>query len=254
MRIATFADIHGNPYATRAVLGAIEDNAVFDAVVMAGDICAGGSDPAACVDMLQAANVQAVYGNADKFIFAPQKDPPAEVFRARWNQTVKGARWTAEKLGEDRVNWLRDLPFELRFSPTMYATDDLLIVHANPKNSHAFIFPPEEIQLDLLGEVIQPDDDPVLINLFEGVHAAVVAFGHFHYTSRRCLFGMHLVNVSPCSYSAFDPDRRARYTTFTWDGEWQMDRTYVEYDHSQEGRAILFSDMPNREEKAKFFS
>ena len=41
MRIAIFADIHGNPFATRAVLDAIADNGVFDAVVMAGDMCSG---------------------------------------------------------------------------------------------------------------------------------------------------------------------------------------------------------------------
>jgi predicted phosphodiesterase len=253
MRIAVFADIHGNPYATRAVLDAIAKNGLFDAVVMAGDVCSGGSDPAASVDMLQPADVQAVYGNADEFIFAPQKEPPDEIYRARWYETVQGSRWAAEKLGEDRVKWLRELPFELRFSPTENAQDDLLVVHANPKNVYAHVVPPEEIQIELNGEIFQPDDDPVLASLFEGVQAAVVAFGHFHYTFERFMYGMRLVNVSPCSFSAFDPDRRARYTVFAWDGEWQVERKYVEYDYRQEGVALLAGDMPNREGRAKFF-
>ena len=62
MRIAVFADTHGNPYSTRAVLKAISDSGSFDAVVAAGDVCSGGSDPAACVDMLQAAGFRRYTG------------------------------------------------------------------------------------------------------------------------------------------------------------------------------------------------
>ena len=89
MRIAVFADIHGNPFATRAVLDAIGADGVFDAVVMAGDVCSGGSDPAACVDMLQEAGVQVVYGNADAFVFAPQKEPPDERYRENWGNILR---------------------------------------------------------------------------------------------------------------------------------------------------------------------
>lgn len=253
MRIAVFADIHGNPYATRAVLDAIADFGEFDAVVMAGDVCSGGNDPASCVDMLQTANVQVVYGNADEFIFAPQKEPPEEIYRARWDEILRTSRWAAKKLGEQRVNWLKGLPFELRFSPTQNVQDDLLVLHANPKNVFTHIAPPEEIQKELNGKTFQPDDDPVLAELFEGVQAGVMAFGHFHYTFERFIFGIRLVNVSPCSFSAFEPDRRARYTFFTWDGDWQVQRKYVEYDYHQEWKALMASDIPGKERRAKFF-
>jgi len=254
MKIAVFADNHGNPYSTRAVLKAISDAGKFDAVAMAGDVCAGGSDPAACVDMLQAAEVQMVYGNADEFVFASPKEPPAEIYRARWNELVLNSRWTAEKLGKDRVNWLRERPFELRFSPTSNPWDDLVIVHANPKDVHTHIFPPEEIQREIFGgEVYQPDDDPALTDLFFGVQAAIIAHGHFHYTFVRLVHGIRLVNVSHCSFSRFDPDRRARYTIFSWAGEWKVERRYVDYDFRQEKKALLSSDMPGKATKAKFY-
>ena len=134
MRIAVFADIHGNPFSTRAVLEAIADNGFFDAVVLAGDACPGGSDPAACIDMLQAADVRMVYGNGEEFVFASPEEPPSEIYRARWDQTVLNSQWVAERLGEDRINWLKERPFELRFSPIQNTWDDLLIVHANPKD------------------------------------------------------------------------------------------------------------------------
>jgi predicted phosphodiesterase len=253
MRIAVFADTHGNPYATRAVLKAISDFGSFDAVVAAGDVSSGGSDPAACVDMLQAAGVQMVYGNGDEFIFASPKEPPTEMYRARWQQTVRNSRWAAEKLGKARVNWLKERPFELRFPPTSNAWDDLLIVHANPKNVYTHITPPEKIQKELFGEVRQPDDDPVLAELFGGAQAGIIAHGHFHYTSERFVLGIRLVNVSPCSYSGFDPDRRARYTIFTWDGEWKVERKYAAYDFHREEEALMASDMPEKATLVKFF-
>jgi predicted phosphodiesterase len=68
MRIAIFSDIHGNPYSTRSVLAVICKWTSFDAVVAAGDICAGGSDPPGCVDLLGDMMYLAVYGNADESI------------------------------------------------------------------------------------------------------------------------------------------------------------------------------------------
>jgi predicted phosphodiesterase len=254
MRIAVFSDIHGNPYATRTVLDAISERCSFDAVVLAGDICAGGSDPAACVDMVRAGDIQAVYGNADEFIFAPQEEPPSERFRPRWDLIRRRTGWTAEKLGAERVNWLRSLPFELRFSPTQNSKDDLLVLHSNPKDVYTFIFPPEEIQTSVLGRIEQPENDPALMDLFDQVEAGVIACGHFHYTSERFVNDVHLVNVSPCSFSAFTPDRRARFTIFEWIGKWQIERVFIEYDYQQEGRALLNSDMPDCEEMANYFA
>ena len=100
---------------------------------------------------------------------------------------------------------------------------------------------------------MQPDDDPRLAELFDGVQAAVVAYGHLHVTSERRWNGYRLVNVSSCSWSPHTDDRRARYTVFAWNGEWQIERKYIEYDHPQEGKALLAGDMPNRESQALFF-
>ena len=253
MRIAVFADNHANPYSTSAVLKAISNTGNYDAVVAAGDICSFGSDPVACVDMIRDFSVRSVYGNADEFVFAAPEEPPSEMYRALWEQTSRGSKWAAEKLGEERLNWLRDLPLDLRFSPTGEDKDDLLVVHANPKDSFTHIAPNEEIQKKLFSSVHQADDDPQLAKLFEGVEAAVMAHGHFHYTCERTLFGILLVNVSPCSFSRYDSDRRARFSIFDWDGEWKVERRYVEYDYRQEWKAIMGSDMPDKELRAKPF-
>ena len=77
------------------------------------------------------------------------------------------------------------------------------------------------MQKNLFGVVRQPDIEPLLTGLLDGVQAAVMAFGYFHYTSERFGQGVRLVIVSPRSFSRFDSDHRARFTIFTWDDEWQ---------------------------------
>jgi hypothetical protein len=126
-------------------------------------------------------------------------------------------------------------------------------VHANPKNVHQLIFPPENTQQQLFNEIHQPDDDPLVVEFFTGVQAEMMAFGHFHYTFERHLFGIHLVNVSPASFSNYTSDRRARYTVFKWKEKWELERKYIEYDIHQEYYALLNSTIPNREQRAKFF-
>ncbi len=254
MRIAVFSDLHGNPYACRAVLDAIDKEGKFDAVAAAGDLCFSGSDPASCVDMLKAAGVQAVYGNTDEFILAPDKPPPDEEHLNNWHSYQAAAMWAAEQMGPERLNWLAELPFDLRFSPTPNPSDDLLVVHANPKNVHEYIGPSFEEQIKLQGKIVQPDNDPGLINLLAEVSASVIAFGHLHYTSLRRWGDLTLVNVAPCSISPYEDDQRARFTVFTWvKGAWKVARHYVDYDPRQEGLALLASDIPGKENKAKVF-
>jgi predicted phosphodiesterase len=252
VRLAVFSDIHGNPYACRAVLHAIDTEGVFDVTVAAGDLCYGGSDPAGCVDMLRQAGVQAVYGNTDEFIFAPQKLPPDEEHLRAWDTIQAVSLWAANRLGPDRVAWLAGLPFEVSFSPTSEPSDALLVVHANPKNVHDYIGPPFEEQIKLEGKIAQPDDDPGLASLLADVPSAVIAFGHLHYTSLRRWGNKLLVNVAPCSVSPYDGDHRARYTVFTWEGdEWKLERRYVEYNYTRAAEDLRASDMPYKEGQAK---
>ena len=128
---------------------------------------------------------------------------------------------------------------------------DLLVVHANPKDVYTHIAPQPEIQHVLLGEVFQPDDDPGLKAVLHGVEASVIAFGHFHFTFERSMQGLHLVDVSPCHLGHFGSDKQARFTLFTWNGKWQMERHYVEYDYNLEKEALLKSDMPGKEKPAE---
>lgn len=255
MRIAVFSDIHGNPYACRTVLDGIAADGEFDHVVAAGDFCYAGSNPAACIDMLQDAGVMAVYGNTDEFIFAPSESPPDDNHSKLWEQIKVSAKWASERIGAQRSAWLAGLPLSLKFSPNENPADELLVVHANPKNVYSMISPSEAEQIRMNGELNQADSDPELLTLLEGVQSKVIVFGHVHYTSIRELNGYKLVNVSPCNLPTFDGDWRARYTIFEWEGdEWQITRRYLEYDHNQERDAMLAGGFPDKDWVAKLFN
>ncbi|GAB4581019.1 MAG: metallophosphoesterase family protein [Anaerolineales bacterium] len=254
MRLAVFSDIHGNRFALEAVLSAISKDGHFDALVAAGDLALGGSDPAGCIDLLKEAHVLAVYGNTDKYLTEPENPPPDELHRKKWGRLRAQVDWALSRLGPDRVAWLKTIPFELLFSPPPDFEDDLLIFHANPKNIIDFIFPPPDQQPDYFEHIIQPDDDPNLAKLMKRVTARTCAFGHLHITSIRRWREYTLVNVAPCSLPSLEKDPRARYTVFYWEtGAWKITQKFVPYDYTLEVEALKSSGMPFVEDFVQTF-
>jgi len=247
-RVAVFADLHGNPYACEAVLNAIQKEGACEAIVAAGDLCLGGSDPAACVEMLRAADVLGLYGNTEAYLYAPDQEPKDERHRARWSQIQPAAYWVRERLSPQQMDWLQNLPFERRFSPGGGACDDLLVVHANPSDVEVMIYPAPQTQQALWGQVRQEDDDPALAAALEGVDARTIAFGHFHYVSQRSWKDKILVNVGSCSLPGVDHVWRAHYTLFDWNGSsWEISPRHVIYDAEREIAALQSSDLPSKQ-------
>lgn len=254
MRIAVFSDIHGNPFALDAVLTSLAETGPFDHVIAAGDLAFGGSDAAGCIDRIREAKIHAVYGNTEVYLHSPEQKPGDALHLKKWDRILDDVWWTREVLGEERIEWLAGLPFDLRFSPTGRPEDALLVFHANPKSIEEMLLPPPADQERLFGEIVQPDDDPDLARLFAGVRERTVAFGHYHFTSERLWHGHRLVNVSPVSMPAKDHDPRARYTIFDWSGtRWELTRRYVDYDYTQELRALAASGMPHWQDHAATF-
>jgi hypothetical protein len=254
LRLAVFSDLHGNPYACEALMDAIEKEGPFDTVVGAGDLLFGGSNPARVADMLLTTDVQAVYGNTEEYLLQPEKTPIDERHACKWDRLQPVAYWVRKRIGSQRLNWIESLPFSLRFSPTDNPLEDLLIVHANPIDNELFIYPTPEVQKQVFGMVQQSDDDPDLHKHLKDVRAHTIAFGHLHFSHTRYLNGLQLVNVAACSISPYDKQERARFTIFTWSGKkWQYERHVISYDHFQEAKALLASDMPDRKAWAEHF-
>ncbi len=239
MRIAIFSDVHGNLSGLEAVLADIETQRP-DQIVFAGDLCFMGPRPAECLRLVRERRLPSIIGNTDEWV-AGQTTPP----ESRHSM----AEWTQAQLSADERHWLGGLPFALRVSPSADAADDLLIVHANPRDVNDILYPSETHQIAYWGEVRQSDAE--LEPLLGGVTAAVVAYGHLHIPGLRPWERTTLVNVSSVSNPG-DGDARAKYALLTWAGDrWTAEHHRVPYDVSGEAAAFAERRPPRWEEAAE---
>ena len=249
MKVAIFSDVHGNLTALEAVLADIAYQAP-DRVVFAGDLCMFGARPSRCVQRLQAENhIISVYGNTDEWI----ADPPtvdAEMTEKRQQQIQNvrdNAAWTRTRLSEAEFSWLQTFFFSLCLSPSSQAEDDLLIVHANPQDVMAPIFPTAEAQQARTGHVSSTQTNDDLAPLLAGVAGGVVAFGHIHFPNVRWWGDIQLANISSVSLP-LDEDPRAKYGLLQWEnGRWHIQHQYVTYDVEAERQALAQIKPPDWE-------
>jgi predicted phosphodiesterase len=251
MRLALFSDVHGNLTALEAVLADIGAQEGIGAIVFAGDLCVFGPRPNDCIERVRfhKPEIAAIYGNTDEWLGGSpllSQDLPGEQ-RLRSQRIQSVADWTRESIAPPNRAWLESLPFHRRFSPTVSPNDDLLIVHANPKNVDDVIYPDPERQQALYGEVRQRDED--LNQLLDEVQAAALAFGHLHVPSVRRWGSLQLVNVASVSRPV-DDDWRAKYAILSWDGAgWRAEHHTVEYDAEAEIAAYEARRPPQWEEE-----
>jgi len=222
MKVAVLSDIHGFSIALDRVLADIAREQDIDHIIVAGDLCEEGPDPAGVLDRLREINAIVLQGNTDRDI-------------ANATRSSNGAKYTMDQIGEDGLEYLRELPFSKRISPPggIAPADDLLVVHANPFDQDRHIRPdagPQELQ-ELIGDT----------------QASVIAFGHLHIAYVRPLQQLTLVDVSAVG-NPKDGDLRSKWGLITWDEddqEWTATLHYVDYPLEETEAQILGSDMPN---------
>lgn len=252
MRIAIFSDVHGNLTALETVLADIKKQAP-DAIAFAGDLCYFGARPAGCIERIKGDVDMFVYGNTDEAIFAPPAipDDSSDEERTRWEGFYKRAQWYKEKLTPEQLGWLSRLPFSHRISPTPHASDDLLIVHANPKDVNAPVPPPESEQEEKLGKVALVVNETAVSSLFQNTTAAVVAYGHVHFPGIQKMGDITLANISSASLP-MTKDGLARYAILTWNKSgWDIDHRAIQYNFGKEQELLSFLQPPGWEIMAK---
>ena len=206
MRLAVFSDIHGNLVALDACIADLQAQGGADALVAAGDLCLDGPKPRKVLQRLEQLGVQCVRGNTDRYL----SDADGETFEDGEHAQIA---WTQKDVGEKWLEWLRGLPFELRVGDD---DNQLLVVHANPKNDDEHIWPDA--------------DDATLERMLGDCGAAAVAFGHLHLPYVRVWRGKLLVNVASAGLPK-DGDPRACYAIFTQRaGGWQVKHRRVPFD------------------------
>jgi predicted phosphodiesterase len=222
MRVAVLSDIHGFSIALDRVLDDIKQEPDIDQIVIAGDLCEEGPDPAGVLERISTLDAIVLQGNTDRDI-------------ANKARSSNGARYTMEQLGKEGLRYLRELPFSKRISPPggVAPADDLLVVHANPFDQDRHIRPDAGRQ--------------ELRELIGDTQASVIAFGHLHVAYVRNLLHVTLIDVSAVG-NPKDNDMRSKWGLIEWDEterEWTATLRYVDYPMDETEAQILASDMPN---------
>lgn len=209
MRLAILADIHGNATALDAVLTDLDRRGGADAIVVAGDLCLDGPKPREVLDRVRALHCSVIQGNTDRDLAAAG----AGGAETDWARLLA---WTRERIGEEGVAYLRDLPFS-RVVEAPLPGAAVLVVHANPRDLDQHLRP------------LAPDDElrPLLAGVPPSV--AVVAFGHLHIPYTRQVGRLLLADISSVGLPK-DGDPRAGYGLLTWaDGAWHVEQCRVDY-------------------------
>ncbi len=213
MRIAIVSDIHGNLSALEAVMVDVR-RASPDLVVNGGDLVVSGPRPAEVVDMVRALGCPGVLGNTDELLWRPGDLAIQEARAPRLRPLLRVlfeefAPATAERLGPDRIEWLRRLPTEWR-------QDGVALVHASPHD---------------LWKAPTPDaEDRVLLQVYGRLAAPTLIYGHIHRPYLRRLPGLVVANSGSVGMP-YDGDWRASYLLID-DGIVSIRR--VEYDLARE--------------------
>ncbi|HEY2474006.1 MAG TPA: metallophosphoesterase family protein [Candidatus Cybelea sp.] len=207
MRIAILADVHGNLLALDACLADLEAQGGADAITVAGDLCLAGPKPKKVLQRLDELGAACIRGNKDRVLCDGASDgeqTPAELARIEWTRRELGERW---------LSWLGDLPFGMRIGED---DNQLLIVHANPKNDEEHLWPDA--------------DEATLDRLVGEERATAIAFGHLHLPYVRMWRGHLLVDVASAGVPK-DGDARACYAIFTErTGGWEVKHRRVAFD------------------------
>src|SRR3954468_6425483 len=118
MRAAVVSDVHGNLTALDVVVDDLARREV-DTVVHGGDLALAGAQGAEVVDRIRELGWPGVVGNTDELMWRPEEKARQEGRAPKLRPLLDllfdaYAPVTSERLGDERIAWLSELPAEHR--------------------------------------------------------------------------------------------------------------------------------------------
>jgi predicted phosphodiesterase len=237
IRVALIADIHGNLPALEAVLDDVQ-TVTPDMIVCLGDVGAMGPFPAETLKRVRDLDCWLVMGNGDAAMLEPSDEQTASHDHAARRFTDMD-RWCAGQIDEEHRAFIRT--FQPGVTISLGDAGELHCCHGSPQSYDDVI------------KATTPDEE--LAPMFEGLHATVIAGGHWHFPMLRRY--RHLTLFNPGSVGLpyeFDPagevfiPARAEYGVITADGaDLRLEHRRVHYDTRPVIEAMLDRDFPHAE-------
>lgn len=186
MKIGLIADIHGNSFALRQVLGELNRTDV-DSMVCLGDVAVLGPDPAGAIALVRERAVLVVQGNVDRWLVNRLDDLE---LHASPNPVMRElATWSLDQLDDDSIGWLDSLPM----MSVVHLGDEreLLAFHGSSRSND---------------EVIRPasSEDQVHAMLPLGL-PEVICGGHTHVQYQRTVDDSLFVNPGSVGLPGIGP-------------------------------------------------
>lgn len=226
MRLALFSDIHGSLVGLRAVLEGIDRLGGADRLCALGDLLLGGPDAETILTTLRDRDALLLRGNAEESVLDPRgslaRVPPQ--WRA-YNQAI--VAWTRGHLSGDALALLAGLPLlvEVECAPGRR----IALCHAAPADPWARVCSPHAPLPDLRAA-------------YDGLDAAVVAYGHWHGNHVLPLDGKLLVNVASVGLRR---DSHSDFTMVEWaDDRWIVRQHRVPHDAAGEADLMRARGVP----------
>jgi len=217
--IGLISDVHGNLPALEAVL---DDMPEVDSVVNAGDVVGYNPYPRECVEAVQSHDMVTVQGNHDRAV-------AGDASFAFHSDAGRAVEWTRERLDEDELGWLGDLPAERE---TVLEGMRVKTVHGAPGEPDRYVYP-HDFSSSLLG-----GED-------------VLVLGHTHVQVKREYDEGMIVNPGSVGQPR-DGDPRAAYAVLEGDRDGEegvdvdaeVELRRVEYPVSQVQDEIRSAGLP----------
>src|SRR5918999_3210793 len=162
-RVAVITDIHANLPALHAALRRIDELGI-ERVYCGGDLVGYGPHPNEVCALIQERAIPTIYGNYDYAIARNLHDCGCAYVTPHDREIgQQSVEWTLEHTDQDSKDFMRELPFDLRFTVGGSAVH---LVHGSPREVNEYLF----------------EDKPA--SLYERLAAAekadVLVFGHTH--------------------------------------------------------------------------
>jgi len=218
MRIAIFADIHGNLAAFEAALGHVRTLGV-DHLVLAGDLICGAPDSLACWQLAQTLDCSLLRGNHERYVF----DFGTANAPALWRSERFGpVQWAVAQFSESERRTLAALPFAVRLP----AAPDLLFVHASPRRDN--------------DSIVAYTPEAELAAMFADSAETMIVRGHDHWCQLRLWQNRTIVTAGSIGMT-LDEHPTAQYALLERNGQgWHVQHHAVPY--AVERTVARFSD------------
>jgi putative phosphoesterase len=226
-RVAVITDVHGNLPALDAALARIEELGI-EAVYCGGDLVGYGPHPNEVCRLLEERRIPTIYGNYDYAIARDLEDCGC-AYRDQHDRELgqQSVAWTLEHTDERSKQFMRALPFDLRFD---LGGDRVRLVHGSPRKVNEYLF----------------EDKPARTfeRIAAGADCDVLVFGHTHQPWIHPYGGVLFVNCGSVGKPK-DGDPRASFALLEPAGDGVGARIErVEYDAEAVARDVAEAGLP----------